>query len=113
MELVRLIMLEIEKNPDPMAWVDINISGHTDLEISYHIMLLYESGLVDANDLSSNDGMAWKAKRLTFEGHEFLDEARSDTVWNSAKEKILSATGTLTLEALKFVLPRIVRQMLS
>lgn len=113
MELVRLIMLEIEKNPDPMAWTDINITGHDDLEISYHIKLLYEKGLVDANDLSNHDGMAWKAKHLTFDGHEFLDAARSDTVWNRAKERVLSTTGTLTLDALKMALPIVIRQMLT
>ncbi|MGZ7104658.1 MAG: DUF2513 domain-containing protein [Candidatus Angelobacter sp.] len=52
MDLVRLIMLEVEKNPDPMAWADINIPGYTDLDISYHIKLLDERGLVEANNLS-------------------------------------------------------------
>jgi uncharacterized protein DUF2513 len=113
MDLIRLIMIEIEKNLEPMTWVDVVISGHSYDEIVYHIMLLYEKGLVDANDCSSSDGMDWKAKRLTFDGHEFLDAARSDTVWKKAKERVLSTTGTLTLEALKMALPLVIRQMLT
>jgi hypothetical protein len=113
MDLARLIMIEIEKNPDPMAWVNVQIPGRSELEIAYHIMLLYEKGMVDANDCSSSDGMDWKPKRLTFDGHEFLDAARSDTVWNRAKERVLSTTGTLTLEALKIALPLVIRQMLT
>ena len=113
MDLIRLIMIEIEKNPEPMAWVEVHVPGHSYDEIAYHIMLLYEKGLVDANDCSSNDGMDWKAERLTFDGHEFLDAARSDTVWKKAKDRVLSTTGTLTLEALKMALPLVIRQMLT
>ena len=113
MDLVRSIMIEVEKNPDPLAWADVQVPGHTSQEIAYHVMLLYEKGLIDANDCSSNDGMDWKAKRLTFDGHEFLDAARSDTVWHKAKERVLSTTGTLTLEGLKMALPLVIRQLLT
>jgi hypothetical protein len=51
--------------------------------------------------------------RLTFDGHEFLDAARSDTVWRTAKEKIVSATGVITLEALKVMMPRVMKYMLT
>jgi hypothetical protein len=50
---------------------------------------------------------------LTYAGHEFLDSARSDTVWNKAKEKLLSTSGTITLEALKVLLPKMIIKLAS
>jgi hypothetical protein len=40
-------------------------------------------------------------QRLTYEGHELLDAARSDT---KAKATVMKNAGTLTLEALKATL---------
>jgi len=56
-------------------------------------------------------GVCWKPKRLTYSGHEFLDAARSDTVWNKAKDMVRKATGTITLEAVKVALPEAVKRM--
>ena len=42
--------------------------------------------------------------RLTYEGHEFLDAARSDTLWNQGKRAVMQDTGVLTLEGLKICL---------
>ncbi len=50
-------------------------------------MLLHEAGLIDAEKLTSADGVCGKPKRLTYNGHEFLDAARSDAVWRKAKER--------------------------
>ncbi len=45
------------------------------------------------------------AQRLgAYEGHEFLDAARSDTIWSKAKATVMKNAGTLTLEALKATL---------
>jgi len=43
-------------------------------------MLLHEAGFIEAMDLSTLGGICWKPTRLTYNGHEFLDAARSDTV---------------------------------
>src|SRR5438270_7301051 len=59
MDLIRLIMIEIEKNPEPMLPIQIELSGHSSKEISYHIMLLAEHGFVKAIDFSSSDGLEW------------------------------------------------------
>lgn len=112
MDLIRLILIAIEDHPDPMSWVNIDIPDHADLEISYHIMLLSQAGYIDANDLSSADGMCWKAKCLTWEGQEFVAMAKEATLWNKAKETVKSTTGTLTIEGLKIVLSSLIRAAL-
>ena len=108
MDLVRAVLTEVERLPYDGGFHDISVRGYSEEEITYHVMLADEAGLIEAHDLSSMDGVCWKPKRLTYQGHEFLDSARSDTVWNKAKETLLATTGTLTLEALKVVLPQIV-----
>ena len=57
-------------------------------EISYHVELLIEAGLVEgqmARTLSRGP-VEFIARRLTWPGHEFLDSIRSDTVWNKTKK---------------------------
>ena len=107
MELIRAILIKVEKLPYDAGFHDISVEGYSEEEINYYVLLAHEAGLIDAADLTTMDGVCWKPKRLTYQGHEFLDSARSDTVWNKAKEKLLTTTGTITLEALKVVLPQI------
>jgi hypothetical protein len=83
----------------------VDIEGHSEEETSYHILLLQESGLVEAINLSSSDGVCWRPKWLTYAGNEFLAAAESDTVWKNAKGIVWTATKTITLEALKTALP--------
>ena len=47
--------------------------------------------------------------RLTWAGHEFLDQVRSDTVWEKTKALVLKNTGSLSLEAVKIALPMIIK----
>lgn len=112
-DLVRQILLKVEEFPFDGSFHDVEIEGRTDNEISYHVMLLHEAGLIEALDLSSHSGVCWRPKRLTYNGHQFLDAARSDTVWQKAKSWTLKATGTLTLEGLKLALPHVIKNLLQ
>ena len=112
MDLMRDILLRIEEFPSYGPLIDVAIDGHSDEEISYHIMQLNEEGLIEALDVSSHDGVCWKPRRLTYAGHNFLDAARSNTVWAKAKDMVLKNTGTLTLEALKVALSLVVNSLI-
>jgi len=113
MELVREILLEVESLPFSGGWHDINIAGRSEEEIVYHVLLLHEAGLIQAQNLTTHGGIDWKPKRLTNARHEFLDAARSETVWKRAKEMLAQAAGTVTLEGLKLALPQALKSMLS
>jgi hypothetical protein len=86
------------------------IEGHTDEEISYHVMLLAKEGLIEATDLSSSDGFAWKPSRLLWAGHEFLDAAKDDSRWDKAKAIVLKKGGGLTFDVLKAVLVELMKR---
>jgi len=87
-------------------------SGDTELpctkeEFAYHVALLKDAGLVEGDVLIGSSGQPAEAHitRLTWTGHEFLDAARNNTVWNAAKEKFIkpgaSWTFSILLEWLK------------
>jgi hypothetical protein len=113
MDLVREILLKVEEVPFDGRFHDIAVEGRSMDEITYHVMLLQEAGFIEAMDLSSLSGICWKPTRLTYSGHEFLDAARSDTVWQKAKARTLKSTGTLTLEGLKLALPHVVKTLIA
>jgi hypothetical protein len=66
-----------------------------------------EAGLLDANVLTGAHGEPMQAIifGLTWEGHDFLDAARDDTIWKAARDKIIkpgmSWTFSILLEWLK------------
>jgi DNA-binding transcriptional ArsR family regulator len=66
-----LAHLENDPNADGNGCAEVQIEGREEREISYHVMLLYEDGLVDAQDASDGDGLRWMPMRLTSAGHEF------------------------------------------
>lgn len=113
MDLIRGVLLKVEELPFDGGFHEITVEGRTDDEVIYHVMLLHEAGFIEAQDLTTLSGICWKPKRLTYSGHEFLDAARSDTVWQKAKAWTQKTTGTLTLEGLKVALPHVVKALIS
>ena len=114
MDLARDILFAIEKDEgDPLGWIDLELPGRSEKEVAYHVMLLEEAGLVEALDLSSKDGFEYKPKRLTWEGHEFLDAARNDTLWERAKAEALRQTGGVSFDVLKELLLHLAKQALG
>jgi hypothetical protein len=113
MDLCRAILLDLEEREQGAGWVEIDIPEFSREQITHHIRLLDEAGLIDAEDLTNMSGSEWKAKRLTWAGHEFIDAARSDTVWQKTKTIVREKTGVLTFEALKLGLAEVVKGLLT
>jgi Hypothetical protein (DUF2513) len=98
MDLCREIVRQIAESPVVDAPIKIAVEGRSDDEISYQLHILRQAGLIEAIDVSSADGMAYIPLRLTWNGNEFLDAARDDTVWNRAKARFSSVAGALTFD---------------
>jgi len=110
MDFARRILHEVEKAPFDGGWVRFTIPDVPDDDVQYHLLLLWEAGLIDARDMSSNDGPRYAPLRLTWHGHEFLDAARNDSLWVKAKDIVLKQGGAMTFEVLHVVLKRLVLQ---
>jgi len=89
MDLIRAMLLAIESDPSGFA-PKIEIPDYTEEQINYHAFLLGEAGLAEVSSITTNSSKSPEAmvKHLTWAGHEFLDSARDNTIWNQAKDKI-------------------------
>lgn len=98
MDLIRQILLAIESHEHGFA-PEIKIDGYTQEEIGYHAILLGEAGLAEVVNLTSHGSKSPEGQiiRLTWAGHEFLDSARNNKIWNQAKD-IISTIGGATLQ---------------
>jgi DNA-binding transcriptional ArsR family regulator len=112
MDLARSILFELEEYPEPNGWAEIKIANYSQKEISYHIKLLFQAGLIEADDLTDSSGFEWKAKSITWNGHQFLEAARNNSTWNKAKQTILEKGGGLTFDILKTVLVETIKSSL-
>jgi hypothetical protein len=101
MDLIRSILLEIEKLPPTDEISELLIEGTDADEINYHLKLLHQAGLIEAVNASSMDGDAWIIRSLTWNGHEFLEASRNQTLWNKTKALVMEKGGGLSFEVLK------------
>ena len=98
MELVRelLLRVEAEQGFDSLA------SKYSQEEIVGHVEILLDAKLLDGeiyHDVSGGPGLP-HIQRLTWAGHEFLDNARNETVWNKVMSTIKNAATTASFEVL-------------
>ena len=111
MELVRKVLLAIEEAKTEDKPIPINIDGYSAKAVSYHVRLLHDAGLVKALDMSDLSGTQWAATALTWGGHEFLDNARNDTVWQRAMTSVNEKGGSVSLDVLKSILTSTAMQL--
>ena len=113
MDLVRKILLAVEEeNVFENDWRP-EIGDHSPEEIVYHVELMKDAGLLDIDIRRFLDDSLplIYLRRMTWEGHEFLDAARNESIWSQAKAKVLQTTGGLGFEALKAALSQLIREV--
>ena len=102
-ELVREILLAIEASDKAQGAIQLEIPDHDSEVVAYHVKLLHEAGLITAINASTRAGLDWIPKSLTWEGHEFLDAAKNDTVWNKAMTTLKDKAVSVPFEIVKAV----------
>lgn len=93
MDTIRNILLQKEAEQP--------IVGQNEI-IVYHIGLLQQAGFVEAVTRNDHLGVisdAW-IKSITWEGHDFLDAMRDDTIWKKAKDKFIKPGVSWTVSIL-------------
>lgn len=111
LNLIREILVAVEANLDPQAWIDPEPDGYTPDQISYHVMLMDQAGLIEGWNRSAIGVFRWSARNLSWEGHEILEAAKNDEVWNRARNTLELANAGLVFEVLKEVLLDEVRKI--
>jgi len=110
LELIRKVMLEAEKTKDPYELVDPKIEGYNETEISYHVALLDDAGLLHGQDRSAIGVFRWSAGTLTWAGHEFVEAVRDEDVWNEARAIVEKSGNGVVFEILNKALLRVLQK---
>ena len=99
MDLIRLLLLRSEG--DKVAEEKCNEFPQ---EVrAFHVQLLIDAGLVVGIANENEDGEIVSASvwRLTWDGYEFLESIRDESIWNNAKSKVLRPGASWTFTILK------------
>ena len=114
LDLIRAILLDIEARGTPMELIDPVVEGYNELQVSYHVMLMEDAGLIRAMDRSAIGIYRWSAGGLTWLGHELAELIRSDELWEAAKGDVIQATvGGLPFDVLRDRLRELVMRRLA
>lgn len=106
MDLVRKILLEASAREGACMGKNPAIEGYSDDQVAHHVYLMKHGGLVEAAEWRPLDGSPPTAilTSVTWVGHDFLDAARNETVWNQARAKAGAAGVELSFATLKELL---------
>lgn len=88
MNLVRKILLEIEKQESGYAPKSFVIDSYNQEQIRYHAYSMMQGDLIEGinrTDLDSTSPQAIPIN-LTWESHEVLEAARNDILWKKAMD---------------------------
>lgn len=108
LDLIRRILLDIEAHGDSSSskrpgFGDLGDNGHDPEAIQYHVQLMHDAGLIVADELVPGQ---WWPERITWAGHEFLDLARNDALWERTKRDIESRVGAAPFQVVHDLLAR-------
>jgi hypothetical protein len=114
-ELVRQILIAVEALESHGQVVRSSaIEGYDHELVAYHIHMLIESGLIDGTcSRSINGPRQCVARELTWPGHEFLDQIRSQKVWSRTLGLIREKGLDLSFETIKAAAGTVVTSLLS
>lgn len=113
MDLVRQILLVVEEHGTEQGHITFEPSdtpGKTPDEVAGHIRLLHEHGFIEAEDGSGFGNPVWFPQRLTWQGHEFLDAIRNDTIWARTKRVIADKGGSMPFELVRELVMVVARE---
>ncbi len=112
MQLIRELLLRCERGEKAPP------EGYSDEEIAYNVQLMLDAQLIDGTVAwgavrGTRVPQRWFITRMTWHGHEFLDSARDETIWNRAKEKVMKPAASWTFAILMEWLKQEIKQKMG
>lgn len=105
MELVRTILFILSESEEPIYATDSAFGKYPNSLVGYHFQILDEAGLIVASVRGGDNNPYYfaAASRLTWEGNDFLDAIRDDSIWKRVLSTIGKVTGGASFEVFKTV----------
>ncbi|MCS4508908.1 DUF2513 domain-containing protein [Xylophilus ampelinus] len=100
MDLVRKILLAVADSPHGSQLQQLD--GVSNEDFTLHAIWLAEAGLVIA--ITSDQAVSATYAlilRLTWQGCDFVDAIRDDTLWKKAKESVMKPATSFTFDLVK------------
>lgn len=103
MDLIRDILLALEKKPDISSTEKEEALPGVSLSpaVWYHMRLLLDAGLIKGRRSPEAGSPKICFERLTWAGHEFLDVIRNDSIWHRLKLDFAVEGGTAFFEKMR------------
>jgi hypothetical protein len=107
MDLIRELLLKLEAYSNPPGTIAIidpyrgqfNIDGYSSDELAYHLALIREAGFIESPG-SQPAGVGITFRRLSWDGHDYLDAVRDPKIWQKTKGSA-EAVGSFTFDLVK------------
>jgi len=115
-DTIRDILIKLEEKGNDKPYLSLNdFSTETHANISYHIEILEESGIIKCNisKTMGNNINDFFALRLTWAGHELLDSIRNENIWNKTKNKFKTKGLDMTYDLVKSVALKLTTELLQ
>lgn len=115
MDLCRKILFAIEEQYVDTALYGLEVEGYSMQQVAYHCKILHDAGLISnyKGYFASNRLYDFAVGSLTWDGHEFLDKIRQDTIWNKTKDVITQKGLPMVLDVVKEISQSIVATMVQ
>lgn len=105
MDLVREILLKIEKQHVSTVIYNLKIEGCSPETVAYHCKILHEAGLISAYkaQYASDELYSFSIGSLTWGGNDYLDKVRDNSIWTKTKEIITKKGLPLVFDTIKII----------
>ena len=116
MDLLRLLLLKLEVLHEDAhsicyyQYEELMVEGFTQDQVAYHLDLATEAGLVDQGSSGAMNGFMFK--RLTWEGHDFVDAVRDNDIWKKTRQGA-NAAGGFSVDLLKDLAKGFIKKKIS
>ncbi len=110
-DLIKVIFQEIKKSDDPASIAfDKSIN---EVKLFQHVLMLHESGLINADIDKTVGGDSFTLNRITMSGHDFCEKIENDTMWQKIKTVAKEKSIGLSVDTIGQIFSYCVKQVLT
>lgn len=108
-ELMRSILLDMEEVPAGQAAHGFNYEDRDQAEVNRHTQILIEEDFLDGKWVGDHQNFPtdFRITDLTYRGHQFLANAKNDSLWKNAMTTIKSSGKTMSIAVIEAVLVKL------